>query len=192
MSLMRSLADNERPDSLANRLRRKRAELLQRELLGQSSPQRVLDVGGTENFWIQSGLSDVANIEVVLLNLEPEPITLPNFSSIVGDARDLSGFADNEFDFVVSNSVIEHVGDIDDQRRMAEHVRRVGKKFFVQTPARSFPIEPHFLFPFFAVLPEKIKVFLLTRFNLGWYQKLPTAEQAREFLRWFRLPAMKS
>lgn len=54
-------------------------------------------------------------------------------------------FQDNEFDAVFSNSVIEHVGDYEAQRQMANEIMRVGKRYFVQTPNFYFPIEPHIL-----------------------------------------------
>jgi hypothetical protein len=73
---------------------------------------------------------------------------------IRGDARDLSRFRDGEFDVVHCNSVLEHVGGWDDQRRAAAEIRRVGRKYFVQVPNRHFPIEPHFLFPCAQFLPE--------------------------------------
>ena len=52
-------------------------------------------------------------------------------------------FADNAFDLVVSNAVIEHVGDEPEQVAfVAEHVR-VGKHWAMTTPNRWFPIEAH-------------------------------------------------
>ena len=52
-------------------------------------------------------------------------------------------FADQAFDLVLSNAVIEHVGDEDQQRRfVAEHVR-VGAHWVITTPNRWFPVEAH-------------------------------------------------
>ena len=55
-------------------------------------------------------------------------------------------FKDDEFDLVYCSSVIEHVPPA---RRgaFAAEIRRVGRGWFVQTPARSFPLEPHSLLP---------------------------------------------
>jgi SAM-dependent methyltransferase len=55
-------------------------------------------------------------------------------------------FADGEFDLVYCSSVIEHVPPA---RRgaFAYEIRRVGRGWYVQTPAWSFPVEPHSLLP---------------------------------------------
>jgi len=117
-------------------------------------------------------------VKIVLLNLTEVEVGHPNFRSITGDGRDMKEFKNGEFDIVFSNSVIEHLGTYDDQRRMAGEIRRVGKRFFVQTPNRFFPIEPHFLFPFFQFLPLGIKVWLRAHFQLGWYPKVADRERA--------------
>jgi hypothetical protein len=103
----------------------------------------------------------------------------PPFSSVAGDARAMPEFADAEFDVVFSNSVIEHVGGLEDQRRMAEEIQRVGRRFFVQTPNRRFPIEPHTVFPLFQFLPLAARVSLVRRFQLGWIPRTPDARAAR-------------
>jgi SAM-dependent methyltransferase len=65
-------------------------------------------------------------------------------------------FAENEFDLVYCSSVIEHV---DPARReaFAAELRRVGRGWFVQTPAYSFPLEPHALLPFAHWLPVALR-----------------------------------
>ena len=61
---------------------------------------------------------------------------------VVADGRGLP-FVDDAFDLVVSNAVIEHVGDEPDQQAfVAEHVR-VGRHWAMTTPNRWFPIEAH-------------------------------------------------
>lgn len=187
MKLLRKLANNQNAASLANRFRRKRFELFRSFVAPLPKPLRILDLGGTEDFWKQMGCSEADGLRITLLNLHQEPATLPFVTSISGDARSLKEFADHAFDIVFSNSVIEHVGGLEEQRRMAAEIARCGRRYFVQTPARSFPIEPHFLFPFFAVLPQRVRLFLVRNFNLGWYQKIPDRRQAEEFLRGFQL-----
>jgi hypothetical protein len=117
--------------------------------------------------------------EVVVLNLSADEEYAPGFTPAVGDARDLSAFKDHSFDVVFSNSVIEHVGTYEDQRRMADEVRRVGNRYFVQTPHKWFPIEPHFLVPCFQFLPIEVRARLLQRRRLGWVHHEPDIEQAR-------------
>ncbi|HYN82703.1 MAG TPA: class I SAM-dependent methyltransferase [Gemmatimonadaceae bacterium] len=96
---------------------------------------------------------DPANIRVTLLNTQHQKVSSSRFLSAVGDARFIPQFATGSFDVVFSSSVIEHVGDYATQRRMADEIQRVGKRYFVQTPNKRFPLEPHFLFPWFQYLP---------------------------------------
>jgi SAM-dependent methyltransferase len=130
-------------------------------------PLTILDVGGHEWYWKQAGWRGQEGVRLVLLNLQPFETDLPNATSVVGDATDLSDYSDHQFDVVFSNSVIEHVGDWRDQTRMAREVARVGKRYFVQTPNRWFPIEPHFLLPFFQFYPRQLRVLLISRLSLG-------------------------
>jgi hypothetical protein len=83
---------------------------------------------------------------------------------------------------VHSNSTIEHVGDWDEQQRMAREVQRVGRRYFVQTPNRNFPIEPHFLMPFFQFYPAAWQVWLITHYAVGHYPRLENPAAARELL----------
>jgi hypothetical protein len=75
---------------------------------------------------------------------------------VQADATERLPFADREFDLAYSSSVIEHVPP---ERRaaFAAEVRRVARGWFVQTPARSFPIEPHALLPFAHWLPAGLR-----------------------------------
>lgn len=65
-------------------------------------------------------------------------------------------FADGQFDLVYCSSVIEHVPP-DRRAAFAAELRRVGRGWFVQTPARSFPIEPHSLLPGAHWLPPLLR-----------------------------------
>jgi SAM-dependent methyltransferase len=72
------------------------------------------------------------------------------------DAAERLPFANDEFDLVYCSSVIEHV--VPERRQaFAAELRRVGRGWFVQTPAFSFPIEPHALLPFAHWLPVRLR-----------------------------------
>jgi ubiquinone/menaquinone biosynthesis C-methylase UbiE len=185
--LVMKFADNRRADSLATKLRRKRFALFNSLLSSLPRPLRILDIGGTQLFWERMGFTAQSDVKIVLLNLTNVPLTYPNFRSVIGDARNMGEFRDKEYDVVFSNSVIEHVGDYGQQRQMAEEVRRVGRRYFLQTPNRSFPVEPHFLFPFFQFLPLRFRVFLIFHFDLGWYQRIPDKQKATETVSSIRL-----
>ena len=135
-------------------------------------------MGGTEIFWERMGFAGDEDNKITLLNLSKVEIHYPNFKGTVGDARNMREFRDGEFNLVFSNSVIEHVGGYEDQKRMAKEVQRVGKRYFLQTPNFYFPFEPHFMFPFFQFFPLWLKVFMLRHFNLGWYTKIYDKGQA--------------
>jgi hypothetical protein len=176
--LIKRYADNREMDTLATAMRRRRFALFSRLLAALPKPVRLLDVGGTQRFWetMQYAGDDM---QVVLLNVFDSPVSLPNFTSLKGDARDMRQFADGEFDVVFSNSVIEHVGDFANQQRMAREIQRVGRRYFVQTPSRYFPIEPHFLYPYFQFWPMPLKVAMLSRGDVGWWKRIPDPAAAR-------------
>ena len=148
---------------------------------------KILDIGGTESYWKSMGFKLNAQSEIVLLNLYEAQVQEPGFTSIKGDACDLSGIADKSYDLVFSNSVIEHLYTKENQQLMANEVQRVGKSYFIQTPNKYFPIEPHWVFPLFQFLPFKVKVFLTQHFNLGHMSKTNDREKAVELVKEVRL-----
>jgi hypothetical protein len=184
--LFKKIADMREADSLITQLRRRRFVLFRALLDRLPRPVRLLDVGGTQFFWEMMGFRGDQGLEITLLNLTSGWIR-PGFRSVVGDARDMRQFADQEFDVVFSNSVIEHVGKLDAQRQMAGEIKRVGKRYFVQTPNRNFPLEPHFFFPGFQFLPLSTRIWLLQHFDLGWYKKIPDYTAARHEVETIRL-----
>jgi len=163
------------PDSAIAKVRKKRCLLL-RELISILASYygrriKILDVGGTPQFWQFCGLAHHPDImKIVLVNVERLHSDEPSIECVLGDGRNLS-FGDEEFDLVVSNSVIEHVGSLEDQRRMAEEISRVGRHYFVQTPNFYFPIEPHYAIPLFQFLPRSLKKFLIKNLSIGRIRK---------------------
>lgn len=193
MSLLREIRD---PLStvgvIARRARQKRFKLFTELLCRVPRPIRILDIGGTRQFWEAVNYVDLEGIDLVLVNVEePTDVSGPNMHFLQADARDLRMFADSEFDVVLSNSVIEHVGGLTEQHRMANEVRRVGRRYFIQTPNRFFPIEPHFMFPMFQFLPRGVQVSLLMNFDLAWTGKIADRERAEAAAKSVRLLSRK-
>jgi len=164
--IVQRLYDNRKGGSVTAGFRQRRLDLFKRLIADMERPVKVLDVGGTEDFW--DTVAYRADLEIVILNIEAGTAQTPRYRRIIGDARDLSMFGAKTFDVVFSNAVIEHVGDHGQQRRMALEVRRVGKRVFLQAPHRYFPIEPHFLYPFFQFMPVSVRVWLLVHASLTW------------------------
>jgi len=129
---------------------------------GVTEATRILDIGGTAANWL---LLDVRP-RVTLLNMPraQEP-TEPDFQVVAADGRQLP-FRDQSFSIVFSNSVIEHVGSRDQQRRLASEIRRVGVRYWVETPNRGFPLEPHLLTPFLHFLPQAVQRSLARRWTV--------------------------
>jgi ubiquinone/menaquinone biosynthesis C-methylase UbiE len=175
-----SIADYRQTDSLRFQLRRKRFGYFMDIYERLPKPVKVLDVGGTIDFWQTMDMVDREDLSLTILNIFADEF-LPNVQCLVGDARDLSQFEDQSFDIVFSNSVIEHVGTKDDQRRMASEVRRVGKNYVIQTPNRFFPIEPHVQFPFFQFMPREAKIWIHRQMSLASY---PRAKDRNEAIKW--------
>lgn len=188
MRALLSQADFRSSNSAAAAFRRRRSLFFRSLLERLPRPVRILDVGGTETFWKKLGFADDPSLRIDVLNLDAQPpSSSSNLTVRQGDARDLAEFASGSLDVVFSNSCIEHVGGLEEQRRMASEVQRVGRAFFVQTPNRNFPLEPHFLFPFFQFLSVDAQVYLLTHFRLGWSDRLQDPDEARRVAQSVRL-----
>lgn len=176
---MAGLADTRDQRSLSTRFRERRDVLLRdfivkrrREVVG---PFRILDVGGTADYWRRVGFDfiEANDLRITCVNLvvtefgAAVPIAA-RFDFAAGDARGLS-YADNAFDFVHSNSVVEHVGRFADMAAYAREIRRLAPAYYVQTPYYWFPVDPHFYrMPFFHWLPTSLRLKLVRRFQLGW------------------------
>ena len=72
---------------------------------------------------------------------------------------------------------------------MANELRRIGKRYYVQTPHKYFPVEPHYVVPMFQFLPIGARASLVQRFALGWMPKHPDRDKAIEAVSSVRLLA---
>jgi ubiquinone/menaquinone biosynthesis C-methylase UbiE len=146
----------------------------------------ILDIGGSLTFWLSIREEIRAKTSITLINLpdalqveltDEEKSLAGAVQRKVGDARDLSAFADGAFDLVVCNSVIEHVGDWSDMKKAAAEARRVGKGGWIQVPAYEFPIDQHFLLPFAHWLSYPAQIALLNVFGSAFFKTLSLDEQ---------------
>src|SRR5262249_34130252 len=156
------------------------------ETLRPTPDATVLDVGGLPGTWRGIGArpsTTVLNTYPIAYTPDPDD---PPIRTVVGDGCALQ-FPDCSFDIVFSNSVIEHLGTLENQRRFASECRRVGGTLWVQTPARSLFLESHLLTPFVHFLPLSAQRKLIRNFTLWGLLARPTQEQVDGFLREVRL-----
>ncbi len=139
------------------------------ETMGVKDGTSVLDLGGQPMIW------DTAPVRLKLTILNRPGIAVSNYTShhvihyVDGDACSVDSFADQSFDVVFSNSVIEHVGVQQKQAEFAREVRRLGRSYWVQTPSKWFPIEAHCGMPFWWFYPARLRQLVIER----WRKKLP-------------------
>lgn len=117
---------------------------------------KICDLGGSQHFWDKLGI-DVPYEHITIYNI--------SHSETQGVAADEQRIrvhiydghrlpeADGAFDLLICNSVLEHVPPAQ-RAALCVEMLRVAKAVFCQTPARSFPVEPHFLMPFVHWLPR--------------------------------------
>jgi SAM-dependent methyltransferase len=119
-------------------------------LTGLRPGMRIVDVGcGALGLRALEPALDITGVDVVARPSYPGPF-------VQADATRRLPFDDGAFDLAYSSSVVEHVAPAD-RPAFAAELRRVGRGWFVQTPAYSFPIEPHALLPFAHWLPVSLR-----------------------------------
>ncbi len=119
-------------------------------LTGLHAGARVLDLGcGALGLRALEPDLDITGVDLVERPDYPGPF-------VRADATAGLPFAEDEFDLVYCSSVIEHVTPVL-RPAFAAELRRVGRGWLVQTPARSFPIEPHSLLPGAHWLPASMR-----------------------------------
>jgi len=92
-------------------------------------------------------------VNLLLSNVQAAARALPGLKCVCGDGLRLP-FADKTFDVCYCNAVIEHLFTWENQRRFAAEIMRVAKSWFVTTPNRWFPFEPHLRLPLVTWLPQ--------------------------------------
>lgn len=155
-------------DAGAVRARRRMFDLF-RALIPTGSATTVVDVGVTPERRLTSGnffethypwkqCITATSIEDASF-LEDE---YPGLQFVRTDGAELP-FEDQQFDVVFSSAVIEHVGNREQQRAFVHELLRVGRRFFIITPNRWFPLDFHTALPFLHWLPQPVHQAALQR-----------------------------
>jgi len=184
---IRQLAAGENPNSFSNKLRDRRFRRFEALIADLPRPLRILDVGGTNQFWEKRGWTDRSDVQIFSLNLVAEEQRHENVTPLAGDATNLGQFADGSFAVTFSNSVIEHLFTFEQQSRMASEIQRVSRSFWVQTPNYWFPVEPHFHVPGWQWMPMGLRVAMIRRWRCGWRGPCSDPARARELVGEIRL-----
>jgi Methyltransferase domain len=146
-------------------------------LMAVDDSASVVDVGGTPFVW---NLAD-CHPSVTMINLRAPQSIDGNVRMVIASGMAIP-FPDESFDICFSNSVIEHVGDARARAEFSREVRRVARRYWVQTPNRRFFIEPHFLCLFLHWLPFRVKRHLIRNFTVWGLVTRPTQKRVDEAL----------
>jgi len=162
------------------------------DYLNPNEKDRILDIGSGDGSYIASIIPFRKNVFIADISQEMLDAGKAKFgfNAILLDENGSIPCPDKYFDIVFASSVIEHVtGNKKDnpllkskarftkaaeenQRRFAEEIKRVSKRYFVQTPNRYFFIESHTWLPFFIVLlPRQAQIDAINFFNKWWPKK---------------------
>jgi len=137
----------------------------------------IIDVGGTPFVW---NLIE-CQPQVTIINLSLPQWNARNLRMVVASGTAIP-FPDDSFDICFSNSVIEHVGDAKARAKFSREVRRVSKRYWVQTPNRYFLVEPHFICLFLHWLPFRVKRRLIRHFTVWGLVTKPSQKRVDDCL----------
>jgi len=128
--------------------------------------------GGTPGLWdMIYSVDHGCRFDVTLLNLRMPSIetkkAIESFGMkfIRGNALSLP-FRDRSYDIVFSNAVVDHLSSFKNQKIFADEVRRVGKRYFIETGNADFFFEPHYLTPFVHYLPKEVQKKIVRNFTV--------------------------
>lgn len=149
-------------------------------LFGIGPKTKVLDLGGGAFFWDLALSEGLPVPEVTVLNIRPAGSQARHYLTwILGDARQ-TNFEDQSFDVVFSNSLVEHLGNWESQIQFANEVRRLAPRYFVQTPDRHFPVEPHLITPFIHWFSRSMQRRMIRNFSVWGLLTRPSRSTCEE------------
>lgn len=180
--------------SASGSARQKRAEIFRRNFR-LDEKMKILDIGSESGDNIHQVLNGtkVSPESVFIADIELEAINRGHkrfgFQPVLLDETGKLPFEDGFFDIVYCSSVIEHVtiakekiwettsdkeffdAAWEKQKMLAAEIERVGRQYFVQTPARGFPVESHTWLPFFDFLSRRWQIKVMSLTNKFWVKQ---------------------
>lgn len=176
----------------SKKARQKRAQIFHQYFQIEAST-KILDLGSEGGSNIASILAGIkynpANVYIADIdkNLIQKGSERFGFTPILLGESDALPFSESFFDVVYCSSVIEHITVPKEsvwsrqinfaveakqhQEQFAKEIMRVGKGYFVQTPARSFPIESHSWLPAVGYLSHQTQIWVFSLTNKFWVKK---------------------
>lgn len=164
-----------KPKSFAATMRTRRFKIINsiiEEIVARKGRCSILDVGGSEYYWkLNSDFvsTNASRLTVTITNLDAGEVEFQDnrvFRFKSGDATTPELYQ-GPFDFIHSNSVIEHVGNWNNIHAMASNIIATGLPYYVQTPNFWFPMEPHFRTIGFQYLPLDTRAKMLLKKRRG-------------------------
>lgn len=147
---------------ITGHFRRRRAQLLTK-IFPDFASYRICDLGGSRHFWLSAALGlrprrvEVLNITMEAINaagVGPGDGASDDFLIEIYDGANIPRETD-WYDLLICNSVLEHVPP-GDRMGLAKEMMRVTPRLFVQTPAKGFLVDPHFLMPLVHWVPRRL------------------------------------
>ena len=118
--------------------------------------RRVLEVGTGGGHIARHFAALGAAVHAIDVNDERQVLDGYAFQLVAGTELP---FGDGFFDLVISNHVVEHVGNMDAQ---LQHLREIfrclepGGVLYFSVPNKWFPVEPHYKLPLLSWLPSRL------------------------------------
>lgn len=191
-----SIADRIVPQ-VRRRFQNARADLFL-ALLAPPLNSSIVDVGGSTGSFAALIAARRPDLRITVADTEPTRFVARDrhgFREVGLDPDEPLPFADGEFDIVLCNSVIEHVtlpkqrcmdevipedqwrsSAFRRQRAFAAEIARVGRRYFVQTPHRSFPVDVHLWLPLTGGLSHNAARRLVRVTDRWWLKKCGVAD----------------
>ncbi|HWA20177.1 MAG TPA: class I SAM-dependent methyltransferase [Devosia sp.] len=168
-----------------------RAEIFRRSF-HLDATTKILDLGSEDGTNVNRAVHEslILASNVTIADIDPTALEAGRqkfgYNTVLLDEASVLPFPDRHFDIVFCSSVIEHVTvpkselwsvrsgkafrsrSWGHQMQFASEIRRIGRQYFVQTPAKSFPIESHTWLPFMGYLPRRLLLPILQFTNAVW------------------------